>query len=260
VCGRFAFYSPHEAVVRLFGLSDDTPAIEPGYNIAPASFIATVRASSDPGDATRRLARLYWGLVPAWARDKSIGARLTNARAETLHEKPAFRQAYRKRRALVPADGYYEWMKMGSGPKQPYFIQPASGTPFGLAALWESWRDPASGEPLESVALVTTAAARNVAHIHDRMPVIVPREAYAEWLGPSNQDVGRLGSLLEAAAAQQLVARPVSRLVSNARNQGPALIEPVDADATPLPAAERPPATEDLFGAIDPGRADDEQH
>jgi putative SOS response-associated peptidase YedK len=233
VCGRFAFYSPHEAVVRLFGLPDDTPAIEPGYNIAPTAFIPVVRAVPDEGGATRRLALLYWGLVPAWAREKSIGARMINARAETVQEKPAFRQAFRKRRALVPADGYYEWMKMGSGPKQPYFIQPARGTPFGLAALWESWRDPVSGEPLESVALLTTAAARNVAHIHDRMPVIVPSEAFAEWLDPMNEDVAALARLLDSGAGE-LVARPVSRLVSNARNQGPALIEPFEAMADQL--------------------------
>jgi putative SOS response-associated peptidase YedK len=245
VCGRFAFYSPHEAMVRLFGLPDDTPAIEPGYNIAPTALVPVVQEVRDGVAATCRLALMYWGLVPAWAKDKSIGARLINARAETLKEKPAFRHAYRKRRALVPADGYYEWMKQGSGPKQPYFIQPTSGTPFGLAALCESWRDPASGEPLESITLITTAASPRVAHIHDRMPVIIPREAYAEWLDPKNEDVAALDRLLTPQAAGELQARPVSRLVSNARNQGPRLIEPVEAENPELPFDERSAAPPD---------------
>ena len=106
---------------------------------------------------------LYWGLVPVWARDKSIGARMINARAETLREKPAFRTAYRKRRALVPADGYYEWMQLGPRDKQPYFLRPASGGPFALAALWEAWRDPVTGEPLESCTLITTAPPKSIA-------------------------------------------------------------------------------------------------
>ena len=232
MCGRFAFYSPHEAVVRLFGLPDDTPEIEARYNIAPTTFIPAVRELPDDTSpdiaATRRLAMLYWGLVPVWAKEKSIGARMTNARAETLREKPAFRNAYRKRRALVPADGYYEWMQLGPRDKQPYFLRPASGGPFALAALWEAWRDPATGEPLESCTLITTAPPKSIAYIHDRMPVIIPAAAFAEWLDPRNQDVERLDRLLSADGAGEMVAQRVSRLVSNARNQGPQLIEPVE--------------------------------
>jgi putative SOS response-associated peptidase YedK len=226
MCGRFAFYSPHEAVVRLFGLPDDTPALEPRYNIAPTTFIPVVRELPDEEQATpdvaatRRLAMLYWGLVPVWAKEKSIGARMTNARAETLREKPAFRAAYRKRRALVPADGYYEWLQLGPRDKQPYYLRPASGGPFALAALWEAWRDPATGEPLESCTLITTAPPKAIAHIHDRMPVIIAAPAFA--------DVERLDRLLTADSAGDMVAHRVSRLVSNARNQGPHLIEPVD--------------------------------
>jgi putative SOS response-associated peptidase YedK len=223
MCGRFAFYSPHEAVVRLFGLPDDTPEVEPHYNIAPTTFVPAVR---EDVAATRRLALLYWGLVPAWAKDKAAGARMINARAETLRDKPAFRSAFQRRRALVAADGYYEWMKLGARDKQPYFIQPASGTPFAFGALWERWRDPATGEPLESCAIITTAAAPAVAHIHDRMPLIVPPDAYAEWLDRRNQDVDRLERLLQPEAAGSLLARPVSRLVSNARNDGAQLIDP----------------------------------
>lgn len=229
MCGRFAFYSPHEAVVRLFGLPADTPEVEPRYNIAPTTFVPAVR---EDVAATRRLAMLYWGLVPAWAKDKAVGTRMINARAETLADKPAFRDAYRRRRALVPADGYYEWLKRGPRDRQPYFIQPASGGPFAFGALWERWRDPAGGEPLESCTIVTTAAAPGIAHIHDRMPLIVPPSAYAEWLDPGNVDIERLGRLFAVeATAGELVARPVSRYVGDARNEGPRCLD----EPTPEP-------------------------
>jgi putative SOS response-associated peptidase YedK len=238
MCGRFAFYSPHEAVIRLFGLPDDTPGIEPRYNVAPTTFIPAIR---EDVAATRRLAMLYWGLVPVWAKEKSIGARMINARAETLREKPAFRQAYRRRRALVVADGYYEWMKVSAREKQPYFIQPASGTPFAFGALWESWRDPATGEPLESCTLITTQAPKPIAHIHDRMPLIIPAHAYPEWLDPANTDCDRLDRWLSPDHAGPMVARPVSRMVSNARNEGAQLLEPDHEPGTGLPL-EAPPA------------------
>jgi putative SOS response-associated peptidase YedK len=237
MCGRFAFYSPHEAVVRLFGLPEDTPQVEPRYNVAPTTYVPAVR---EDVAATRRLAMLYWGLVPAWAKEKSIGARMINARAETLKEKPAFRNAYRRRRALVVADGYYEWQTRGPRDKQPFFIQPASGSPFAFGALWEAWRDPATGDPLESCSLITTAAAREVAHIHDRMPVIIPPAGYAEWLDPGNLDCDRLDRFLAPDSAGPMRARPVSRLVSNARNQGPQLIEPLPEPGPGLPF-ETPP-------------------
>ena len=132
MCGRFAFYSPHEAVVRLFGVAS-APEIEPRWNIAPTRFIATVREVGGP----REVAMLYWGLVPSWAKEKAIGARMINARSEALAEKPSFR----RRRCLVLADGYYEWQRSGAT-KQPYFIAFDDGQPFGMAGLWERWRDP----------------------------------------------------------------------------------------------------------------------
>ena len=219
MCGRFAFYSPHEAVTRLFGVAE-TPGIEPRYNIAPTQFVAVVRAAGGP----RQLAMLYWGLVPSWAKEKSIGARMINARSETLGEKPSFRNAYKRRRCLVLADGYYEWQRTGSV-KQPYFISFASGEPFGMAGLWERWRDPGTGEPLESCCIVTTSPAPAVAHVHDRMPVIVPPDAYDEWLDPDNLATDRLARLLAPWTAPGLQARAVSRRVNDARNQGPELLE-----------------------------------
>ena len=219
MCGRFAFYSPHEAVARLFGVAD-APEIEPRYNIAPTQFVAAVRETGGP----REVAMLYWGLVPSWAKEKSIGARMINARSETLAEKPSFRNAYKRRRCLLLADGYYEWQR--SGPiKQPYFISFASGEPFGMAGLWERWRDPGSGEPLESCCIVTTSPAPAVAHVHDRMPVIIPPDAYSEWLDPDNAATDRLARLLVPCEAPGLQARPVSRRVNDARNQGAGLLE-----------------------------------
>ena len=219
MCGRFAFYSPHEAVIRLFGVAA-APEIEPRWNIAPTQFIATVREAGGP----REVAMLYWGLVPSWAKEKSIGARMINARSETLGEKPSFRNAFRRRRCLILADGYYEWQRSGAV-KQPYFIAFADGQPFGMAGLWERWRDPATGEPLESCCIVTTSPAAAVAHVHDRMPVIVPPDAYAEWLDPKNEATDRLARLFEPCGRPDLQARPVSRRVNDARNQGPELIE-----------------------------------
>jgi putative SOS response-associated peptidase YedK len=233
MCGRFAFYSPHEAIVRLFGLSAALPEIEPRYNIAPTMFVPAVRQGKDAA-ATRRLAMLYWGLVPAWGKDKSAGARMINARAETLREKPAYRDAYRSRRALVAADGYYEWMKLGANLKQPYFIQPASGAPFAFAALWESWRDPTTAAPLESCALITASAPEPIAHIHDRMPVIIPPGDFTEWLDPKNEDVDRLERLLDPTNIGELVMRPVGRRVGNAGNEGADLIDPVEPLRAPL--------------------------
>ena len=221
MCGRFAFYSPHEAVIRLFGVAA-APEIEPRWNIAPTQFVATVREAGGP----REVAMLYWGLVPSWAREKAIGARMINARGETLTEKPSFRSAFRRRRCLVLADGYYEWQRSGAV-KQPYFIAFEGGQPFGMAGLWERWRDPASGEPLESCCIVTTSPAPSVAHVHDRMPVIVPPDAYAEWLDPRNDATEDLSRLLVPSAAPGLGARPVSRRVNDARNQGADLVLPL---------------------------------
>jgi len=226
MCGRFAFYSPHESVTRLFGVAA-AASVEPRYNIAPTQYVAAVRPGSAGG---RSLAMLYWGLVPSWAKDKSIGARMINARAETLGEKPSFRSAYRRRRCLVLADGWYEWQRDGAV-KQPYFIAFAEREPFGMAGLWESWRDPAGGEPLESCCIVTTQAAPELARVHDRMPVIIPTQRHDEWLDPGNDAAGAMDGLLVPWARGGLEARPVSRRVNSARNEGADLVEPLGTSA-----------------------------
>lgn len=222
MCGRFAFYSPHEAVTRLFGV-EGAPDVEPRYNIAPTQFIATVRPADGGG---RELAMLYWGLVPSWAKEKSIGARMINARSETLAEKPSFRAAYRRRRCLVLADGWYEWQRSGAV-KQPYYIGFASGEPFGMAGLWESWHDPASGEPLESCCIVTAPAAPELEFVHDRMPVIIPAAAHQAWLSGGAEVTDGLDALLAPWSRGGLEARPVSRRVNDARNEGADLLTPL---------------------------------
>ena len=171
MCGRFAFYSPSEATAALFGASA-TAEVVARYNIAPTQFIAAVR--NDEQD-TPELAMLRWGLVPFWAKDPSIGNRMINARAETVAEKPSFRSAYKKRRCLILADGFYEWRKEGDG-KTPYFISLADGSPFAFAGLWENWSSKESDESLQTTAIITTAASDFMAQLHQRMPVVMQPE------------------------------------------------------------------------------------
>jgi putative SOS response-associated peptidase YedK len=214
MCGRFAFYSPAEAAAALFEFEASTPT-EPRYNIAPTQPIPVVRNARSGG---REFVMLRWGLVPFWAKDASIGNRMINARAETLAEKPAYRNAYEKRRCLVLADGFYEWRKDAYG-KTPYFISLASGQPFAFAGLWETWTDRATGEPLQTAAIVTTAASDFLRDLHDRMPVVLqPRDAGA-WL---SGDPGILDAV--TAAPPEFQAWPVDRKVNNARTEGPELI------------------------------------
>ncbi len=216
MCGRFAFYSPSEAAAALFGVSGSLP-VEPRYNIAPTQFVAAIR---DGEDNERELVMLRWGLVPSWAKDPSIGNRMINARAETVAEKPSFRAAYSRRRCIVLADGFFEWRRVGDA-KTPYFISLASGKPFSLGGLWESWHDIESGDEIQSTALITTAANDYMRTLHHRMPMILEADAANDWLGGDK-------NMLETAAANTppLRAWPVERRVNNARNQGEDLIEP----------------------------------
>ena len=219
MCGRFAFYSPSEATAALFGASSTTEVVA-RYNIAPTQFIAAVR--NDEQD-TAELAMLRWGLVPFWAKDPSIGNRMINARAETGAEKPSFRNAYKKRRCLILADGFYEWRKEGDG-KTPYFISLADGSPFAFAGLWENWSSKESDESLQTTAIITTAASDFMAQLHQRMPVVMQPEQAERWLGG---DMDLLSEIIDNSPSFQ--AWPVERTVNNARNEDPALIEPAGA-------------------------------
>ena len=216
MCGRFAFYSPAEATAQLFGASGSVD-LKPRYNIAPTQFIAAVRRNEDAGN---ELATFRWGLVPFWAKDPSIGNRMINARAETVAEKPSFRTAYRKRRCLILADGFYEWHTEG-GVKVPYFISLASGEPFAFAGLWEHWKSKASDESLETATIITTEANPFLSQLHHRMPVVLEPGKAGRWLDGDMQ-------LLDEAAADspRFQAWPVDRKVNNARNESPDLADP----------------------------------
>jgi putative SOS response-associated peptidase YedK len=219
MCGRFAFYSPREAVLAVFGVEYPFE-LEPRYNIAPTQAVAAIR-----GDETGRpqAVQLRWGLVPFWAKDPAIGNRLINARAETLADKPSFRSAWRKRRCVILANGFYEWRAAGkgSGSKTPYYIARADEAPIGFAGLWERWE---KGEaPLETCTIITTAANRRLRDIHDRMPVILAPEVLRTWVDPG-QPPEVLKALLQPAADELLTTREVSRAVNSPAHEGAGLI------------------------------------
>ena len=215
MCGRFAFYSPSEATAALFGASGSLD-MKPRYNIAPTQDIAAIRNDESGG---RELTALRWGLIPFWAKDPSIGNRMINARAETVAKKPAFRAAYRRRRCLVLADGFYEWHKEGSG-KIPYFITRANDEPFAFAGLWEHWRSKDDEETIESATLITADANEFMAALHHRMPVILEPANADRWLAGDDEVLGDA-----IAAGPKLKAYPVDRRVNNPRNEGVNLID-----------------------------------
>ena len=216
MCGRFAFYSPAEATAALFGATGSVD-LKPRYNIAPTQYIAAIR---NDDHANRELVAFRWGLVPFWAKDPSIGSRMINARAETVAEKPSFRNAYRKRRCLVLADGFYEWHTEG-GAKVPYYISLASGGPCAFAGLWEHWESKETDETLETATIVTTAASEFLSQLHHRMPVVLEPASADRWMG------GDLSLLDEVAGAgPRMRAWPVDRRVGNARNESDDLADP----------------------------------
>ena len=221
MCGRFAFYSPAEAAAALFGASASLD-VAPRYNIAPTQDIAAIRSDKA---GNRELAMLRWGLVPSWAKDPAIGNRMINARAETAATKPAFRSAFRDRRSLVLADGFYEWQKVERA-KQPFYIRMRDGRPFAFAGLWEEWDGP-NGETVDSCTILTTEPNDVVRAVHDRMPVILARKEYSVWLDPQDREVDKLQSLLQPYPPDQMEAYPVSKRVNNPANEGPACVAPL---------------------------------
>lgn len=217
MCGRFAFYSPSEATAALFGVNDSLE-VEPRYNIAPTQYIAAIRCGENEA---RELTMLRWGLIPSWAKDPAIGNRMINARAETVAEKPSYRAAYRRRRCLVLADGFYEWHTEAAG-KVPYYFSLASGQPFAFAGLWENWHSKTSDDSIQSATLITTAANEFTQPLHNRMPVVLGPEAADRWLAGDDELIDEV-----AKAGPRMRVWPVDRRVNNARNEGAELIEPV---------------------------------
>jgi putative SOS response-associated peptidase YedK len=249
MCGRFVSARERQALIDEFGVDRDevTSELALDWNVAPTDSIYAVmtRAPRDQRDGplARELHTVRWGLIPSWAKDLSGAGRLINARAETVTVKPSFRSAFARRRCLIPADGYYEWRALaspdgGKPRKQPYFIHRADGTGMAFAGLYELWRDQSlpSDHPkawLWTGTIITTTATDEVGWVHDRMPMVISPDRWAEWLDPAPADADRLLHAMAPAAADALETRPVSTAVNSVRNDGPDLIAPVTLEAEP---------------------------
>jgi len=232
MCGRFTLKASAKDFVAAFGCPPADDNALPLFNIAPSQDVTVVRESGTTH--VRQAVRMRWGLVPSWADDLSVGNRTINARAETVSTKPTFRHSFRQKRCLIAADGFYEWRKVGKL-KQPYFISLNDQQLFAFAGLWDRWER--SGEPIETCTIITTDANEMLRALHDRMPVILPRENYSAWLDPANEDVEQLSSLLKPLPASQMQAWPVSTLVNAPANDLPQCTERV----AELPAEEIAP-------------------
>jgi putative SOS response-associated peptidase YedK len=220
MCGRYTLRASPEEVAEYFGVSEIS--LTPRFNIAPTQEVPAVMASEEG----RKLVMLRWGLIPSWAKEKSIGAKLINARAETVAEKPSFRSAFKHRRCLIVTDGYYEWKKEGAR-KQPYYITLEEVGLFAYAGLWEKWKTE-EGE-ISSCTIVTTEANELMRPIHDRMPAILDPKDYVEWLDPTPRPKEALLSLIRPYKPEAMRAYPVSTVVNNARNNSPSCLEELEA-------------------------------
>lgn len=224
MCGRYALYGPTSRLREQFGASIDElpPNFGPRYNASPLQMLPVVRQRPN-GDRVVHLLR--WGLIPSWSKDETIGTKLINAREETLAGKPSFRAAYKARRCIIPACGFFEWKATEEG-KQPYYIHPADGRLFGFAGLWERW-SPAEGSAIDTFTVITTAANDAIRPLHDRMPVILAPQDYSTWLARATEP-DRLRALIGARPVTPVSLFPVSRAVGNVKNDSPDLIVPVE--------------------------------
>lgn len=224
MCGRFTLIADPDVIQMTFALEALPAGLAPRYNIAPTQPVLALT-----NEETRRASLLHWGLIPSWAKDPSVGSRMINARSETLAEKPSFRNAFRRRRCLIFADGFYEWQASGKA-KRPMYIRLDDGKPFALAGLWEAWQVPESGDWLRSCTIVTTDANPFMAALHTRMPVILDREAQDLWLTPGEVPAEALLPLLRPyERSEAMSAYEVSRLVNSPHNDAPGCIAPVEA-------------------------------
>ena len=232
MCGRYAITSAPEAIRRLFGYVEQ-PNFPPRYNVAPTQPIPIVRLV----DGKRRFALVRWGLIPSWVKDPKAFALLINARGESVNDKPAFRNAMKYHRCLIPADGFYDWQRQGKG-RRPFYVNRKGGGPFAFAGLWETWRRP-NGEEMETAAIVTTTASRSIAHIQARMPVMLEPEAFDLWLDCPKVDAQTASALIAPAPDERLHLHEVSAAVNAVANDDASLIEPAlpqlaEAEATPM--------------------------
>ncbi len=224
MCGRFTLWADLQQLAQAFPwvqMPDDPAAITPRYNIAPTQPVAVVANTGE-----NHLDYFVWGLIPSWAKDPSIGNRMINARGETLAEKPAFRAAYRRRRCLILADGFYEWQQGPGRTKIPHYIHLKSGEPFAFAGLWETWNSPL-GDTILSCTIITTDANERLASLHHRMPVILPESAYERWLDPSERQPAELDDLIAPYPAEEMDAYPVSTVVNSPANDVPECVAPL---------------------------------
>ncbi len=247
MCGRFTIIATPEQLRALLHYLEQ-PNFPPRFNVAPTQPIPVVRLVN----GERHFALVRWGFLPSWVKDPKTFSLLINARGETVNEKPAFKAAMKRRRCLIPADGFYEW-QVGSAPKQPYYIRPKSGEPIVFGGLWESWIGP-NGEELESAAIVTTTANATLRPIHDRMPVIIPPAQFDVWLGDRSEDTREATGLIKPAPDDLLEAIPVSAGVNRVANDNPALIARA-AILAPEPAKSKarrpaPPKPDDGQGVL----------
>ncbi|MFU8772379.1 MAG: SOS response-associated peptidase [Anaerolineales bacterium] len=222
MCGRFTLTISPGQLQAAFPWVEVPPDLSPRYNIAPTQPVAVI-----PNDGNNRLDFFTWGLIPSWSKDPKIGSRLINARAETLHEKPAFRAAFRRRRCLVLADGFYEWRQEPTKKgKNPMYIRLKSEKPFSFAGLWENWYSP-DGSKVLSCTIITTSPNNLVERFHNRMPAILSSEVYSDWLEPGDVEYSSLRKLLKPYPDDDMIAFPVSRLVNSPDNDVPECIQPL---------------------------------
>lgn len=245
MCGRYAATKDPATLVKEFDALDNTEDLAPpvDHNVAPTKNVMTV-VERHPRDADgevqteepaqRQLRVMRWGLIPFWAKDKSIGSKMINTRAESASTKPAFRRALKQYRCLLPADGWYEWQRLGGpkGKKQPFFMTSADGSSLAFAGIWETWRDPKAEKDapkLITCSVLTVDAVGQLTDIHDRMPLVLPRESWQRWLDPDTEDVSEMLEPPPLSLVDTLELRPVSDRVNNVRNNGPELLERVEA-------------------------------
>lgn len=224
MCGRFVQNSSLQIIQQMFNTDKVLFEVIPNYNVAPTQKILAIINQ----DNENKLEKLHWGLVPFWANDISMGSRMINARAETVSQKPAFRNAFRKRRCVIPADGFYEW-KGEKGHKQPYYITVPSGKPFAFAGLWETWVDKENDEEsvYKSCTIITTAASEPLSSIHHRMPAIFDPEFHEKWLNEKIQNPKNLEIILRDGLIHDMIYYPVSKLVNSVKNNDPNCIKPI---------------------------------
>lgn len=245
MCGRYTLTAKQEELVQRFLLKQIAEELmnelKPRYNIAPSQKMLAVRQSPEHGG--RELAAFSWGLIPFWAKDPKIGYKTINARSETVAEKPAYRAAIKSRRCLIPASGFYEWLREEkSRPKQPFYVAMASGDVFSMAGVWESWKSP-EGAVIVSCSILTTSANEIMAPVHHRMPVIIDEENYDCWLDLEEKNPEKLKSLFKPYASKQMICYPISTLVNSPRNEGPELLQEID----PKAGQFKEPPRDELF-------------